>query len=183
MHSVQFCAKAQNFFMGFLQQLAFGLRLWNAASLLLFLSFPGRALAYEYDQAVIRQHLEFVREAAPTASARVAGVRQVALNETFLPKVGRSYAVVASAYSSTISQTDSDPFTTASGSRARLGTLAANFLPLGTQVRIGGIVYTVDDRMNSRFDGQYVVDIWMNSSELATQFGVRALTLEIISLP
>lgn len=96
---------------------------------------------------------------------------------------GTVLGVIATAYSSTIAQTDADPFTTASGAQVRPGTVAANFLPLGTILNIGGNTYTVEDRMNSRYNNQYRIDIWMESTEDARSFGTRPLTLEIVSVP
>lgn len=89
--------------------------------------------------------------------------------------------VVVTAYSSTPDQTDSSPFITASGAFVHDGTLAANFLPFGTKVRLpdysGDKVYTVEDRMNQRY--WHRADIWMETREAAKQFGVRRLKMEI----
>ena len=157
-------------------------RLVNVAVLVTLTLFPQRTLAWEHDWEITHQHLAFLRESVPTGS-RVAGIRQESDLQTRIPYIGQNLMVVASAYSSTVAETDADPFTTASGSRAHLGTVAANFLPLGSIVRIEGQVYTVDDRMHSRYDGQPRIDIWMVSPEMATRFGVRSLALEIVEMP
>lgn len=86
------------------------------------------------------------------------------------------------AYSSTPDQTDDTPFITASGTRTRDGVVAANFLPIGTKVRMptiyGDKVFVVEDRMNSRY---YLrMDIWMASRQQALQFGKRTVPIEII---
>lgn len=91
--------------------------------------------------------------------------------------------IEASAYSSTVEQTDGDPFTTASGTQVRDGVIAANFLPIGTIVKIGTRQYVVEDRLNSRYNGTLRTDIWMPTTEAALIFGVRNSTLEVISLP
>lgn len=95
----------------------------------------------------------------------------------------RTIVLRASAYSSTRDQTDGDPFTTASGAKVKDGTIAMNCLPFGTKVRIsshfGQKVYTVEDRMAKRW-GCKKLDIWMPSRELAMQWGVRSVTLEIL---
>jgi len=44
--------------------------------------------------------------------------------------------VTATAYNSVPEQTDDTPFITASGSHVRMGVIAANFLPMGTLVKI-----------------------------------------------
>src|SRR3989344_3064143 len=86
------------------------------------------------------------------------------------------------AYSSTKDQTDGDPFTTASGSKVRDGVIAANFLPIGTRVRIpdyfGDKIFVVEDRMNPRH--RYMADIWMASREQAKEWGARYTKLEVL---
>lgn len=86
------------------------------------------------------------------------------------------------AYSSTRDQTDGDPFTTASGSQVRDGVIAANFLSIGTRVRIpeyyGDKVFIVEDRMNPRH--RYMADIWMPTREQAKEWGVHYTKLEIL---
>lgn len=173
---------AQAFFMSF-RYWEMGLRLASALTIVYFTSFPERVLAFEYERELASQHLEFIRE-AEIGEPRVAGVSSEGALQTVIPAEGMKFTVTATAYSSTTRETDGDPFTTASGTKTHLGTLATSgWLPLGTIVRIEGRIYTVEDLMNSRFAGQRIVDIWMNTPELATQFGVRALTLEIVRLP
>lgn len=95
--------------------------------------------------------------------------------------VGR-VLVPITAYSSTPDQTDDTPFITASGTRTRDGVIAANFLPIGTKVRIptvyGEKVFVVEDRMNSRYWKR--MDIWMATRSEALRFGLRTLPVEII---
>ncbi len=98
--------------------------------------------------------------------------------------VKKTMTVRASAYSSTVDQTDNDPYTTASGEQVRDGIIAINSLPFGTKVRIptyyGDQVFTVEDRMNTKW-GSKRIDIWMPSRHAATQWGVRTVTIEILS--
>ena len=86
------------------------------------------------------------------------------------------------AYSSTRDQTDGDPLTTASGTQVRDGIIAANFLPIGTRVRIpeyyGDKIFIVEDRMNPRY--RYMADIWMPTREQAKEWGVHYTKLEIL---
>jgi 3D (Asp-Asp-Asp) domain-containing protein len=96
---------------------------------------------------------------------------------------GVAVRVMATAYSSTADQTDGNPFMTASGTRVGRGTLAANFLPFGTRVRIGNETFTVTDRMGGQYNNRLIVDKWVASREEAIQFGVRVVEMEIISLP
>ncbi len=59
--------------------------------------------------------------------------------------------------------------------------VAANFLPIGTRVRIpelfGDRVFYVQDKMNARY--YYKMDIWMKDYEQAKKFGVQYATVEI----
>ncbi len=97
---------------------------------------------------------------------------------------------VLTAYTSTPDQTDGDPCTTADGTNvctSKNPTVAANWLPFGTLVKIpalfGDKVFEVHDRMNTRFNGQNRMDIWMDTSKTeARKFGVkRNITIEIYS--
>jgi 3D (Asp-Asp-Asp) domain-containing protein len=89
--------------------------------------------------------------------------------------------VTATAYNSDPAQTDDTPFITASGTTTRPGVLAANFLPIGTLVKIpeyfGDQIFIVEDRMNPRYDKR--IDIWMEEGPEARQFGVRTVAIEI----
>jgi len=62
-----------------------------------------------------------------------------------------SQSAIATTYNAEEAQTDSDPLTMASGKRVYEGAIASNCHPLGTKLKIEGEVYTVDDRMNSRY--------------------------------
>jgi len=98
-------------------------------------------------------------------------------------KVAYTLTSVATAYSSTPDQTDSTPFITANGMYVYDGLIAANFLALGTKVKIpehfGDKIFTVNDRMNARY-GHGRIDIWMKSREEAKVWGVKRVKLEII---
>ena len=96
--------------------------------------------------------------------------------------VGTRMVVPMTAYSSTVDQTDDSPFITASGTHVHWGTVAANFLPFGTKIKIpsmyGDQVFIVEDRMNKRY--WHKVDIWMPTRQEALQFGIRSLEIEIL---
>lgn len=97
--------------------------------------------------------------------------------------------VVATAYSSEAAQTDDTPCIPADGydlcahyeEFGEGNTIAANFLPLGAQVKIpelyGDKVFIVHDRMNKRY-GAGRIDIWMPSREEAVAFGVKRFKIE-----
>lgn len=93
--------------------------------------------------------------------------------------------VTVTAYSSTPDQTDATPCITANGfdvcAHGIEDVIAANFLPLGTQVKMPGYfgdqVFTVRDRMNRRYGDR--VDVWMTSRAKAKEFGKRTLKIEV----
>lgn len=113
------------------------------------------------------------------ASSAVKSVMAMPVREQV---VLRRLLVPITAYSSTVDQTDSTPFITASGTRVRDGVIAANFLPIGTMVKIPSVfgekVFRVEDRMNKRYWMR--ADIWMPTREQALTFGLRTLPVEII---
>lgn len=94
---------------------------------------------------------------------------------------GTKYRVTAVAYSSTVSQTDLTPCITAAGTRVRQGIIATNFLPLGTKVRIGDNIYVVEDRMNEKYDGKFIIDVWHPTTREAREFGVQQFSIEILN--
>ncbi len=85
-------------------------------------------------------------------------------------------------YSSTVDQTNGNPFVTASGYWVRDGIVAANFLPFGTKIRIpeifGDKVFVVKDRMNRRYDNR--VDVWFSTRQEAINFGLKSSYIEIV---
>jgi 3D (Asp-Asp-Asp) domain-containing protein len=95
----------------------------------------------------------------------------------------RRMRVVLTAYSSTVSQTDSTPFITANGTYVSDGIVANNGLPFGTEIRIpelfGGKVFSVQDRMHWR-KSDYQFDIWFPTYEQAKSFGVKYAYVEIL---
>ncbi|MEX0877757.1 MAG: hypothetical protein WDZ40_02725 [Candidatus Spechtbacterales bacterium] len=120
---------------------------------------------------------------ARTVSATAYSVVNVPPQEKELI-ITKKVWVPITAYSSTPDQTDSTPFITASGTRVRDGIVAANFLPIGTQIRIpeyyGDKVFVVEDRMNLRYWEK--VDIWMPTRVEALNFGVRRTYVEVIEI-
>jgi 3D (Asp-Asp-Asp) domain-containing protein len=90
------------------------------------------------------------------------------------------------AYNSDVSQCDASPCITANGfnvcKHGIEDTVAVNFLPFGTKIRIpdlfGDRIFTVRDRMNSRF--QKTIDIWMKDRTKAIKFGVKIAKIEVI---
>jgi len=110
----------------------------------------------------------------------------VSENSVALPSINDSEAlwtinIPLTAYSSEPGQTDDTPFLTASQTHVRDGVVAANFLPIGTRVKIpalfGDKIFIVEDRMNARYDKK--MDIWMDQTSDAIKFGLRHATVEI----
>lgn len=159
---------------------------------------PAQALAYSQYIELSHQPLRFIRDPSLTDKAivgleawpryRTAG-QALSSSKSRIPDASSSLApgmavrVLATAYSSTADQTDANPYGTASGTRVHSGTMAANFLPFGTKVRVGNMTYTVEDRMNPRYNGKYIIDLWKESRAEAIQFGVRVVEMEIVSIP
>lgn len=98
------------------------------------------------------------------------------------PAAKKIMTIPVTAYSSTVDQCGADPFTTASGTQVHDGTLAANFLPIGTKVRFpdkfGNKIFVVEDRMHERY--WHRADIWMPTREAAKQWGVKNIRIEIL---
>lgn len=107
--------------------------------------------------------------------------------------VKRAMVVVATAYSSEAAQTDSTPCIPAMwkfdlcANFAKTGiedTIAANFLPLGTEVRFpdlyGDKVFVVRDRMNSKYNGKSRIDFWKSNKPSAITFGAQRIKMEVL---
>ncbi len=100
-------------------------------------------------------------------------------------KARRNYYIPITAYNSLPEQTDDTPCITASGldvcKRNIENVVAANFLPIGTRVRIpelyGDRVFYVEDRMNRRY--YHRMDIWMKHKTDARAFGLRYANIEV----
>ena len=95
----------------------------------------------------------------------------------------RKLPVIVTGYSSTIDQTDSDPFITAAGTIVRDGIVANNKYPFGTKIRFpeiyGDKVFVVEDRMSWK-KGNYHIDIWFASYWEAKNFGAKRTYIEVL---
>lgn len=129
---------------------------------------------------------------APTGNAEdqisqiIDGSAFLAVNPAVGPKTahlkGQVYQVVATAYTSVPEQTDDTPNITASGTYTRDGVIAANFLPIGTAVKIpklfGDKVFLVEDRMHPRNGSK--IDIWLPTVDAAKRFGVKLVKIVVL---
>lgn len=101
-------------------------------------------------------------------------------------KVIRTSTHTMTAYNSEIGQTDDSPCITANGfnvcKHGIEDTIAANFLPLGTKVKIpelfGDRVFVVRDRMNKKHPNR--VDVWMKDRHDAVHFGVKVAKIQVL---
>lgn len=128
--------------------------------------------------------------AAEIETAPVVGPENKAFGPEAKPadpyRVVRTSTHTMTAYNSEAAQTDSTPCITANGFNVcEYGiedTVAANFLPMGTKIRIpdlfGDRIFTVRDRMNKRYSDR--VDIWMIKKADAMKFGVRKARIEVL---
>ncbi|MFH1426945.1 MAG: hypothetical protein ABIG60_00210, partial [Patescibacteria group bacterium] len=94
--------------------------------------------------------------------------------------------ITITAYNSEAGQTDDSPCITANNFNVCdygvEDTIAANFLPFGSKVKIpalfGDRVFVVRDRMNKRFSNR--VDVWMIERPDAVNFGVKVAKIEVL---
>lgn len=101
-------------------------------------------------------------------------------------KVVRESTHTMTAYNSEAGQTDDSPCITANGfnvcEHGIEDTIAANFLPLGTKVKIpdlyGDRIFVVRDRMNKKHPNR--VDVWMKDRHDALQFGVKVAKIQVL---
>lgn len=119
------------------------------------------------------------------------------------PEANPVFTVRATAYNSLVSQTDAQPFITATGARTRWGIVAVSRdllgtdLPYGSLVRLrdlgayatgrgagaydallDGFVFTIEDTMNPRKTQQ--LDVWFAEYADAVRWGVRRLEVELV---
>lgn len=115
--------------------------------------------------------------------ASTTNASYVAKTSNEAKNVSKTLKAVITAYSSTPDQTDDTPFITASGKDVADGVIANNLLPFGTKVRIpelyGDKVFVVQDRMNKRM-GNHRFDIWFPTKQLALNFGVKSVEIEVL---
>jgi len=92
----------------------------------------------------------------------------------------------ATAYTSSVAETDSTPCITADGYNVceanEENVIATNFLPFGTVVKIpevyGDREFIVHDRMNRRYSNR--IDIWMKDRGDAIQFGKQQVKIVVV---
>ena len=163
----------------------------------LFATSPGLVLGSES---------EIVAPIVPRAAFTLSEYQGKTLGFEYPTALGRepvrTQGIIATAYSSDPYQTDDTPCLPAvnydlceAAERGEVNTIAANFLPKGTQVRFpelyGDKVFVVRDRMNARYNGTNRVDFYTAmldargklddaaSKQAAKQFGLKRMTMEV----
>ena len=85
-------------------------------------------------------------------------------------------------YNSEEAQTDNSPCITASGldicKNTSINIIANNCLPFSSDVVVNDVSYSVQDRMNSRYDCN-TWDIWFPTYEEARNWGKRTINVKI----
>jgi len=153
-----------------------------------FILFPMPALAaIEVELFEISQNQGIIADGASEINENIT--INVELNGK-LPQsqddVKFSRHIVVTAYNSEPGQTDNSPCITANNFNVCdygvEDTVAANFLPFGSKVKIpelfGERVFTVRDRMNRRFSNR--VDVWMQEKPDAVNFGVKIAKIVVL---
>ena len=133
---------------------------------------------YQEDSALAQESLSTLQEQLVVSFDSLLPVSTPKNPDRVISKLN----VVVTAYSSTPEQTDDTPFITASGTIVREGIVAANFLPMGTKIRLpdiyGDKIFVVEDRMHPR--KKYMVDIWFPSYWEAKEFGAKRTYIEVL---
>lgn len=142
---------------------------WRKLDLFLFLAILGQLVFIGQTLASSEDISHLVNLAQPT-----------------IDEVAYKKKIIVTAYSSTPDQTDSTPCIAARGfnlcKHNEENILAANFLPMGTKIKIpeyfGDKIFIVQDRMNARYF--YRADLWMKNREKAIQWGARYAEVEVL---
>lgn len=128
-------------------------------------------LSSEYEPETVGGILAWLGVRGPTARLR--------------PEIGTKFASITSTgFASSPLQTDASPCRTAAGTWPRPGTVASNFLPLGTllEIIVDGVkipgLFIVEDRMADRFNSR--IDIWFASTSQALDFGKRRVEITVV---
>ena len=160
-----------------------------------FLLWPGPVLAEsEMKPASQTGPLVFSLTANNIEPRDLAGERlslrlpesEIRVEEIIKPAGSLRGPYIITAYNSNKAQCDSSPCITASGfnlcQHGFEDTVAVNFLPLGTKIKIpelfGDQIFVVRDRMHRRHQNR--IDVWMRDYKEAKQFGVKTAKIEIL---
>ena len=175
------------------QRLVIGLIIACTFQFLLFFAPALAAEAVAQDQNAITMDAISKSAADPTVASLIQEIKTPIEASSTPPiepekeiKVISRSTHTMTAYNSDPAQTDDTPCLTANGfdvcAHGIEDTIAANFLKLGTKVRIpelyGDRIFVVRDRMNQRYSDR--VDIWMKDKANARKFGVKVAKIEVV---
>ncbi len=148
-------------------------------------------LLSQINPLIVKATVETTPQSSITDDSFVTEEPAVVLPPQRLAK--KTMTVVATAYSSEVGQTDSTPCIPAMYTfnlceyfkkNGVEDTVAANFLPLGTEVRFpdiyGDKVFIVRDRMNAKYNGKSRIDFWKKDRGGAVKFGVNRMKMEVL---
>lgn len=103
------------------------------------------------------------------AEVKIEGVQPVTIVAT------------VTAYTSSVDETDSTPFITASGAVTHRGIIACPLrYAFGTVVVVGGERYLCEDRMNEKFAERF--DVWVPTKTEAWKWGAQELEIQVESV-
>lgn len=146
-------------------------------------------LVFDYESAIPANHIfggdSFLANSFLPSSADKRGFMQMIEVDQRGSQKSKPLTLKAfiTAYSSSADETkEENQVITASGRYVHFGVAAANFLPLGSRIRLpeifGGQIFIIEDRMNKRYNDR--IDIWMPSKGEALDFGVKMSEIEIL---
>ncbi|HDH31470.1 MAG TPA: hypothetical protein ENH26_01705 [Candidatus Wolfebacteria bacterium] len=155
-----------------------------AALLLVFLSIAGPLTVSNGEVETKKISAESAGDT--TQSEEISGITIISndslLAQNKIEPLSQNIKIVITAYSSSPEETDDTPFITASGTFVRQGVAAANFLPIGTKIKLpdvfGDQVFIIEDRMHPRFNDR--VDIWFAEKTSAKIFGKQLSRIEVL---
>ncbi len=161
-----------------------------AALLLIFLSVAGPLTVSNGEvktETISAKSADSVLKEINAKSEEVSGGTAIISQDSLLAQnkvnpLPQNIKIIITAYSSSPDETDDTPFITASGTFVRKGVVAANFLPIGTKIKLpdvfGDQIFIVEDRMHPRFSDR--VDIWFDNKSTAKRFGKQLSRVEVL---
>jgi 3D (Asp-Asp-Asp) domain-containing protein len=152
-----------------------------------FVLYPAPVLASQIDEPIPNVNTDISPVAIVDEQIEPVIINSLPQSDDL--KIVRTDFIAMSAYTSEIGQCDGNPCRTANGfdlcKNNTEDSVAANFLPFGTKIRIpdlfGERIFVVRDRMNARYDEK--IDIWFKDRPAALRFGVKVAKVEILGEP
>ena len=151
-----------------------------------FLLFPVTVIASQMEKIVDNSQKQGIISSQDEINQDINMEFNGKLPESAEANIKFSKHFTITAYNSEAGQTDDSPCITANSfnvcENGVEDTIAANFLPFGSKVKIpelfGDRIFIVRDRMNKRFSNR--VDVWMIQRPDAVKFGVKVAKIEVL---